>query len=570
MSSSDSKGIFDCNRRDFLKAAGLGAAALTIPGMAFANPGAKSMSQVRQNEIEADILVIGGGMAGIFAAVKAKEKGLDVILVAKGAVAKSGLTPWANTFAVFNEKWGHSRKVWEDQFHVSGRGINNKVWTNALIDESYARYEDLISWGVKFGRKLYQPGTFTLSMEIAEFAPTLRKKIKESGINTMERVMITDLLTYDGRVVGAIGFPLDEEEVIIIRAKATIMCAGAGAFKPSGFPCSSVTSDGDAMAYRVGAEITGKEFVDTHVTSSINPAACHPPPPFGGGPPAFSSPASPGTKVRGMGLEASLAAHVGQAPIYRGPPPGGLPGEGAPRFGPPPGGRSGEGPPGGGAIVGGASAGLSVHKAEGIFPQNEKCASNIPGLYAAGDGLGSMQNGACYAGFGCSLAGSAVQGTRAAEGAAEYASKARKPVVDKAEIERLKKITFEPRERKKGFTPGWVTQILQNTMIPYFVLYVKKKERLKAALTSVEFLRDHFVPKLTAKDTHELRLAHETKNMILNAEMKLRASLFRTESRGNHYREDYPKQNDSDWLAWVKIKDENGKMKLIKEPIPKG
>jgi len=128
---------------------------------------------------------------------------------------------------------------------------------------------------------------------------------------------------------------------------------------------------------------------------------------------------------------------------------------------------------------------------------------------------------------------------------------------------------YTPTERKSGFSPRWVTQLLQNTMIPYFILYIKHGERLQAALTIVEFLRDHLVPKLMAKDSHELRLAHETKNMILSSEMMLRASLFRTESRGTHYREDHLRRDDPTWLVWTKIKEEQGRMKLLKEPMPK-
>ena len=59
------------------------------------------------------------------------------------------------------------------------------------------------------------------------------------------------------------------------------------------------------------------------------------------------------------------------------------------------------------------------------------------------------------------------------------------------------------------------------------------------------------------------------KNMVLNAEMKLTASLFRTESRGSHYREDYPRRDDPNWLAWVLLKEEQGQMKASKKPIPK-
>jgi len=100
------------------------------------------------------------------------------------------------------------------------------------------------------------------------------------------------------------------------------------------------------------------------------------------------------------------------------------------------------------------------------------------------------------------------------------------------------------------------------------VLYVKKEDRLKSALTNIEFLRDHFAPSLLAKDTHHLRLAIETKNMIYNAEAKLRAGLLRTESRGAHYREDYPEKDDKNWLAWIIITKDGDKMKLTKRPIP--
>ena len=119
-----------------------------------------------------------------------------------------------------------------------------------------------------------------------------------------------------------------------------------------------------------------------------------------------------------------------------------------------------------------------------------------------------------------------------------------------------------------GFSPAWVTQVLQSIVIPYYVLYIKHEKRLRAALTQIEFLRDHIVPKLFARDPHELRRAHETKNMVLNAEMKIESSLFRTESRGNHYREDYPRRDDPNWLAWVIMKEENGRMRLRKESIP--
>ena len=125
-----------------------------------------------------------------------------------------------------------------------------------------------------------------------------------------------------------------------------------------------------------------------------------------------------------------------------------------------------------------------------------------------------------------------------------------------------------PLHRDAGYSPAWVTQTLQGIMIPNFVLYIKKESMLRAALAYIEELRDHHMPMLRAADMHELRLVYETKNMIISAEMKLRASLMRKESRASHYRLDYPEMDDKNWRAWINIyKDEQGNMQLEKQPF---
>ena len=73
---------------------------------------------------------------------------------------------------------------------------------------------------------------------------------------------------------------------------------------------------------------------------------------------------------------------------------------------------------------------------------------------------------------------------------------------------------------------------------------------------------------LIASNLHELRLAHETKNMIVSAEMKLKASIIRTESRCSHYRLDYPEMDIKNWQVWLDIfKDDNGAMQFEKQPF---
>jgi len=516
--------------------------------------------------VETDVLVIGGGMAGCFAAIKAKNKGVKVTLVDKGYVSKSGQTPFAGGFLVFNPEWGHDLDSWMNQINNYGEYLNNREWTKIILKDSYSRYKDLISWGVEFFKiempqsKSSYPKRVTEAVCIKEntHAGILRNQVVKSGVEILDRIMITDLIEQDRKIVGAIGFPTDNLDFYLFKTKAICLCAGSGGFKPHGaWPIANLTSDGHSMAYRVGVEITGKEFEDYHGHSSNSrlqlPGSKSPRIPpriglWGEVPPGHMK----GQLFNSEGKEIIIREDL--TPVFEAH-------EGYWPFRDEKGNKI--------RSVNGAAPGLAIHTAEGILPSNLDCASSIPGLYAAGDNLATMFVGAFYSVGGGALVNASVTGTRAGIAAAKYAIQTEKIKLDENKLIEMKKSLFRPIERKGGFTPKWVTQLLQNLMIPYFIMYIKNGKRLQATLTLVEFLRDHLVPKLTAKDSHELRLAHETKNMVLNAEMKLRASLFRTESRGTHYREDYPRRVDPDWLTWILLKQENGKMKTIKKPIPK-
>ena len=100
--------------------------------------------------INTDVLVIGGGLAGCFAAIKAKEKDIDVTLVDKGYVSKTGGTPYAGDTMVFNPGWGHDLDAWMEQVSVVGEYVNNRQWNEIVFKESYERFKDLESYGVRF------------------------------------------------------------------------------------------------------------------------------------------------------------------------------------------------------------------------------------------------------------------------------------------------------------------------------------------------------------------------------------------------------------------------------------
>ena len=156
----------------------------------------------------------------------------------------------------------------------------------------------------------------------------------------------------------------------------------------------------------------------------------------------------------------------------------------------------------------------------------------------------------------------------AGEAAAEYSHMVEIVTIPNAKIREVQEEMLAPLRRKAGYGPAWITQTLQGIMIPNFIIYIKKENLLKAALAYIEELRDHHMPMLRASDLHELRLAHETANMIVSAEMKLKASIMRTESRCSHYRLDYPEMDDVNWRAWINIyKGTDGTMQFEKQPF---
>jgi succinate dehydrogenase/fumarate reductase flavoprotein subunit len=113
---------------------------------------------VSDKTITTDILVIGGGLAGCFSAIRAREMGADVVLADKNYVGKTGSSHFAQDFMVFNEAWGDNLKDWTDQFSRIGEYVSDRSWDEILLKESHLRYLDLMSWGESFYKKDNTPG----------------------------------------------------------------------------------------------------------------------------------------------------------------------------------------------------------------------------------------------------------------------------------------------------------------------------------------------------------------------------------------------------------------------------
>jgi succinate dehydrogenase/fumarate reductase flavoprotein subunit len=526
-----------------------------------------------EKTLETDVLVIGGGIAGICAAIEARKAGLDVTVVDKGHVGTTGCTYFSGmNFTLFNAELGSDYDQVMRCITEGSEYLNDREWTDIMIRESWPAYEKLAAWGVEFpveekeGRfiTLYPP---FLQARVNGFQVSrpLRPAALKQGVRIMDRVMVTDLLLHEGKVSGAIGFPLSCLTTYIFKAKAIVISTGLWALRNSTGDNHEATGDGPAMAYRAGAELTG----GTGGASQAHAAENHS---WKAGRAARSVfryyvDATGARIAHGYESDTTLeyVFHAGRGPIYhdldQATPEdkermwkrqqGSDARESA---------RSHYDPRNGGKfrLAGGGGGGLGAS----LSTVDKFCASTIGGLYSAGSCSGTRAE------WWGGLPAGAVTGARAGRGAAEYALKALPPLIDECELTRLKQAMFAPVERQSGFDPGWITQLLINTMVPYYVLTIQHADRLKAALTMVEYYRDQYVPKLLASDSHGLRLAHEVKNMVLGAEISLKAGLFRTESRGYHYREDFPRRDDPGWLAWIKMRREEGRLKLWKEPVP--
>jgi succinate dehydrogenase/fumarate reductase flavoprotein subunit len=581
------EGSIGFNRRDLLKLGGLGVAALAAPVIMSNLNRRSSVAVPAAPWLRSEVLVIGSGFAGVFAALESRRAGLSVTLVDKGTVGWSGLSPWASDSRPFDPTI-YDRKEWLDNLAVNTEWLFDRRWMEIFLDESLDIFHTLRKWGC------HECHPF-------ERSKIFRALLEDSGVQLVERVMVNRLVKDGaGRVCGAVGFTFDDSQApcreVKFACQAVLLCAGAGGYKSPGFPNWGQTFDGDAMAYEAGAGITGKEFHDTHQALSVNPAAS-----YDGwrwaqsvkG--AYIMVGPPGRLHGGLTLDAAVLAASARFSRLPGSGPGGEPPSGTGmRHGPDPeqlrnrgyAGRGflaipgltldfGEPPPASnpseGYRVGGATAGMGVHKGEGVFCSDYTGqADGVPGLFAAGDSLGSMLCGPLYPGRGFASYGSAIQGRRAARFAAAWL-RTQSPTapLDSDADESLRRL-WAPRGREHGFSVQWATQLLRSTMTPLHILYIKNARRLDGALASIEYVRDNIVPNLVASDGHQLRGAHELAHMVLNAEMKLRAGLYRTESRGTHYREEFPARNDDEWFCYVVIaKAADGSMQLRKHPLPR-
>jgi succinate dehydrogenase / fumarate reductase flavoprotein subunit len=204
----------------------------------------------------------------------------------------------------------------------------------------------------------------------------------------------------------------------------------------------------------------------------------------------------------------------------------------------------------------------------GIMVDGDTQMSSVPGLFAAGECGGGL-HGANRLG-GNSLSDLIVFGKLAGEHAAKFAKDNKAPKADQAQIDAGTRKALEPFERMGGEGPFQVQEDLQETMQSY-VGIVRQEGELKKALTELERLKAR-AAKTTVKGNREYNGGWHTSldlaNLMTVSEAIAKAALERKESRGGHFREDFPNKEESfAKFNFVIKKGSKGEMEISRQPL---
>ena len=238
--------------------------------------------------ISTDVLIIGSGGAGSRAAIEVDDAGLKATIVSKGLSFRSGCTGMAE--GGYNAVFKTVDKEDSIDAHIhdtlkGGSYLNDKKLVEILVNESPKRLIDLENYGAlfdrqesgeidqrPFGGQTYRRTCYQGDRTGAELLNALKEEIIKRDIECIEEVMITSLVTDNDQVIGATGLDLKDSTLIYFQAKSVILASGgAGQLYPVTSNTFQKNGDGFAMAYRAGANLVDMEQIQFHPTGMVTP-----------------------------------------------------------------------------------------------------------------------------------------------------------------------------------------------------------------------------------------------------------------------------------------------------------
>ena len=238
--------------------------------------------------ISTDVLIIGSGGAGSRAAIEVDDAGLKAIIVSKGLSFRSGCTGMAE--GGYNAVFKTVDKDDSIEAHIhdtlkGGSFLNDEKLVEILVNESPKRLIDLENYGAlfdrqesgeidqrPFGGQTYRRTCYQGDRTGAELLNALKEEIIRRDIECIEEVMITSLVTDDDQVIGATGLDLKDSTLIYFKAKSVILASGgAGQLYPVTSNTFQKNGDGYAISYRAGAKLVDMEQIQFHPTGMVAP-----------------------------------------------------------------------------------------------------------------------------------------------------------------------------------------------------------------------------------------------------------------------------------------------------------
>jgi fumarate reductase (CoM/CoB) subunit A len=544
-----------------------------------------------------EVLVIGGGGAACRAAIEA-SKFAQTAIVVDGVFGRAGTT--TTGMGGMNVALGNfdSRDNWKVHYEDTIKGgqyLNNQDLVEVFAKEAIDRIYDLEQYGMLFYRmengriaqriesgSTYNRTCMTGDRTGHELQRTLLREVWRRGIQIFEETVVAELLVNEDKIAGAIGLNFRTGQFIFIRANAVVMATG-GCARLYGI-CSNAhesTGDGFGLAFDAGATLIDMEMVQFHPTGMVYPES------------AKGILVSEGVRGDGGQLINSqgerfmlryspdwkeLATRdVVSRSIWREV-------------------REGRRTEHGGVYLNISHvpaqeieeklpmmlrqllrSGIDIRKEpmEVLPTPHFSCggikidvhgATTLEGLFAAGEAAGGI-HGANRLGAN-SFPDLQVFGTRAGESAGHYAQKNRiKPNIEEAEKSILK--LTKPLGQKEGSSPISIRKKIQKLLYQN-VGIMREKKGLGETVQSLEEIRYKEIGRMRVSSprvfNYEWVESIKIRNMLKAALVIAQCALFREESRGVHYREDFTTMDQS-WLVNVNAKRENGDIKIFKTPV---
>ena len=535
-----------------------------------------------------DVLVIGSGVAGMRATMAAAEKGVKVTVVSKGGCASPEIMGLNAPVLP-----GDSPELYYQDVERSGYGINDSRLGRVLADRILGEVKWLENNGVCFARdaegmyapihtlgtaypRLIRAGVSTGSV----IMKSLTEKCAALSIDMEMPVDILALLQAEGKVIGACGIDRDGAPVCFI-AKATVLATGGcGAMQSFSTYPKPLVGDGYAMAYKAGATMVDMEL------QQFEPC-CFVCPPEIEGKVIATTLLRHGAELRnGLGEEFMSKYGLTRSNAQKGSLARAMLSEV----------RAGRGTPHGGIYYDmtmlseellyvdheiftkpAVQVGMDLtkempemmpaaHTNIGGVVVDAQCGCGVPGLYACGEVIGGLHGGNRLGG--CAGAETVVFGHIAGDGAADYALSG--AIAADAEIEAAWNAVAPALTPIPGQGAASETEEIRRTLgicLRDKLGITRNAQTIREAANTVSALRAK-LDATAACDTKDAAERIHCDNMLLLAEMQIRASDMRKESRGVFFREDYPETDEVNWRKNILIRGgENGMELSLRDAI---